>query len=292
MKNAKIRLSIVAGALVFAAVQSFASTEPQLPVPPNWDAFLTRPYALQIRNGHTQGMCVSSNAIYITLFKGIYKFDWFGRLIARVEAEPHQGDICLWNGRLYTAVALEEPVGQNHGRICVYDENLNRLNSVDFEKSADGIVCVDGILHVGLAPAHNPKKNRGNWFCKFDAETLKPVCEPFIFDHGYDVTYGIQNLATDGEKIYMNVYTPDKGTPNFFVMDKNLKVLSAHLFGYGHGFDVIGGGENGAPRFIYSLTINWMGPSQSLKPDPSAPQALLRFAEMRNGRMRDVTRYR
>jgi hypothetical protein len=287
MKKTMLLTIALLSATAFAAKRN-------LPVPPNWDPFLTRSGALNYRHGHTQGMCVTSNNVYMTLHKGIYKFDWYGRLLARVEAPPHQGDICWWNGRLYVAMCVPDNVPKR-GRIYVFDESLSLVKIGEFEKPADGIVCLDGVLYVGLGPVRDPStgkpKLRGNWFGKFDAETLEPLCEPFVVDHGYDVSAGVQNLATDGERIYMSVYTPEEDYPCFFVMDKDLKVLSAHVFGWRHGFDVIGGGKNGAVRFVHATTINWMAAGSKLKPDPSPPQALVRYAELKDGEIRDMTHW-
>lgn len=284
-----------AATIALAAVGCFAAlcAKAAQPVPPNWDPFLTRSGALRFLHGHTQGMCVASNAVYMTLHKGIYKFDWYGRLLAYVDAPAHQGDICLWKDRLYTAMCVPEDVPKR-GRIYVFDaENLNLLKMGEFEKPADGITCMDGVLIVGLGPVRDPGISanplRGNWFGKFDAETLEPLCEPFVVDHGYDVCAGVQNLATDGNLLYMNVYTPDEDYPCFFVMDRNFKVLSSHVFGWRHGFDLVGGGRDGAQRFVYALTINWMRPSQRQAPEPSPPQALLRYAELKNGEIRDIS---
>lgn len=261
------------------------------PFPLTMTPILTRSGALARNDGHVQGICVSSNAIYMTQQSGIYKFDWHGRLIARTNSEKHQGDICLWNGRLYTAFCKAENVPMR-GRIDVWDEQLNRLGSVEFEKPADGITCLDGVLYVGLGSVKNPKKPlRGNWFGKFDAETLAPLCEPFVVDHGFDTFCGVQNLATDGRLLYMNVYTPDEETPCFFVMDRNFKVISSHFFGWRHGMDVVGGGKEGAVRFIYAFTVNWLGDGVRLSEDPSLPQALMRYAELKDGRIRDITNY-
>ena len=288
----KMKLSSIAACALVSGV-AFAKM-PAPPVPPNWDPFLTRSGALQFRHGHTQGMCVTSNSVYLTLHKGIYKFDWYGRLRARVEAPPHQGDICWWNGRLYTSMCVPDDVPMR-GRIYVYDESLSLLKIKEFKLPADGITCLDGVLIVGLGPVRDralcPNPLRGNWIGKFDAETLEPIGEPFVLDHGYDVCAGIQNLATDGEKIYMSVYTPEEDYPCFFVMDRDLKVLSAHVFGWRHGFDLVGGGKDGATRFVHATTINWMGPSQHLKPDPSPPQALVRYAELKDGEIRDLTHW-
>ena len=144
-------------------------------------------------------MCVTSNAIYGTLHDGLYKFDWYGRMIMRVRADKHTGDICFWNGKLYTAVCGKQETPGHRGRIDVWDENLKLIKSSSFARSADGITCLDGVLYVGLGPARDPAKPfRGNYFGKFDAETLQPLCEPFLVDHGYDASAGVQNIATDG----------------------------------------------------------------------------------------------
>lgn len=250
---------------------------------------LTRSGAFAQLDGHVQGMCVSSNAVFMTQQSGIYKFDWYGRLLAHVDAERHQGDICLWKGLLYTAVCLPMDVPKR-GRIDVWSEDLVRVKSVEFRRSADGITCLDGVLYVGLGPvndANNPL--RGNWFGKFDAETLAPIGEPFIVDHGFDTCLGVQNLATDGRLLYMNVYTPDEETPCFFVMDRDFTVLQSHVFGWRHGIDVIGGGSDGAVRFVYAFTINWTGAWVRKSDDPLPPQALLRYAELKDGRICDIT---
>ena len=286
-----------AAMIALAAVGCFAAlcAKAAQPVPPNWDPFLTRSGALRFLHGHTQGMCVASNAVYMTLHKGIYKFDWYGRLLAYVDAPAHQGDICLWKDRLYTAMCVPEDVPKR-GRIYVFDaENLNLLKMGEFEKPADGITCMDGVLIVGLGPVRDPGISanplRGNWFGKFDAETLEPLCEPFLVDHGFDVSAGVQNMATDGEKLYINFYTPEEEYPCFFVFDKDFKVLQAHVFGWRHGVDLVGGGEPGAVRLIYALSINCWSQASKQQLDPAPSQTLFRYAELKDGKIRDITRY-
>ena len=260
------------------------------PVPPNWEPILTRPGALAKGSGHLQGMCVTSNAIYGTLHDGLYKFDWYGRMLMHVSAGKHQGDICFWNGKLYTAVCIPKNVPKR-GRIDVWDENLKRIASTEFTRSADGITCIDGVLYVGLGPAYRPTPLRGNYFGKFDAETLQPLCEPFIVDHGYDVTAGVQNMATDGEKLYVNFYTPEEDYPCFFVFDRDFKVLQAHVFGWRHGLDIVGGGEPGAVRLIYALSLNCWSKASMLQLDPAPSQTLFRYAELVDGKISDLTYY-
>ena len=276
---------------VICVVAFCAVASADFPVPPNWEPILTRPGALAMRSGHVQGFCVTSNAIYATLHDGLYKFDWYGRLLMHVSADKHQGDICYWNGKLYTAVCIPKDVPKR-GRIDVWDENLKKIGTTEFVRSADGIACIDGVLYVGLGPARDPAKPfRGNYFGKFDAETLQPLCEPFLVDHGYDVCAGVQNIATDGERLYINFYTPEENYPCFFVFDKDFKVLQSHVFGWRHGVDLVGGGEPGVVRLIYAVTLNCWSKASKLQLDPAPSQNLFLYAELKDGKISDLTRY-
>ena len=260
---------------------------------PSWDPRLTQAGAVKefVGNtwcGHVQGMCANSNALYFAYHTHIVKTDWCVHLIKRVEVERHTGDICLWEGRLYTAQCHAD-TGKGRGRIQVFDEELNFIKEVPLARPADGITCLDGVLYVGLGPAGTKDEPyRGNWYGKFDAETLKPLCEPFRLDHGYDCCSGVQNMTTDGKYIYANYYCPDEtaDTPCFIVFDRDMKVMGAHLFGWRQGMDVVPGGKDGAVRFVYCTTINWIGTKHN-----AAVQALVQFAELKNGRIRDISRH-
>ena len=282
---------IIFGMALAATAFNLGAAQPAPPIPPNWEPILTRPGTLAKGSGHVQGFCVTSNAIYATLHDGLYKFDWYGHLLMHVSADKHQGDICYWNGKLYTAVCIPKDVPKR-GRIDVWDENLKKIGTTEFVRSADGIACMDGVLYVGLGPARNPDKPfRGNYFGKFDVETLQPLCEPFLVDHGYDCSAGVQNIATDGERLYINFYTPEEDYPCFFVFDKDFNVLQSHVFGWRHGLDLVGGGEPGAVRLIYALTINCWSQASKQKLDPAPSQNLFRYAELKDGKIHDITRY-
>ena len=181
------KMMVIGGVCAF--VMGVSAAHPAPPIPPNWEPILTRPGALAKGSGHLQGMCVTSNAIYGTLHDGLYKFDWYGRMIMHVRADKHTGDICFWNGKLYTAVCGKQETPGHRGRIDVWDENLKKIGTTEFVRPADGIACMDGVLYVGLGPALIPDKPfRGNYFGKFDVKTLQPLCEPFLVDHGFDVS--------------------------------------------------------------------------------------------------------
>ena len=258
---------------------------------PSWNMVLSERGAVtEIINGtwcgHVQGMCVTSNAFYFAYHDQIVKTDWQGRFIARVETPIHTGDICAWNGCLYTAVS--KSTSEGNGRIQVFDEDLNLVRDAPIRRGADGITCLNGVIYIGLGPAGTTAQpHRGNWYGKYDAETLEPLCDPFRIDHGYDTSSGVQNMTTDGTYLYVNFYCPDEtaDTPCFVVFDKDMNVLDAHLFGWRQGLDVVPGGEDGAVRFAYCTTANWMSSGQR----PVLPvQAVVRFAELKDGAIRTI----
>ena len=80
---------------------------------PRWSPVLTAPDAVKKVidgrcPGHSQGMCATSNALFFSFHNQVVKTDWKGRFLKRVEAVPHGGDICHWNGRVYVG-AWEPP---------------------------------------------------------------------------------------------------------------------------------------------------------------------------------------
>ena len=262
---------------------------------PSWDPRLTeegavKEFVKKVWCGHVQGMCATSNALYFAYHTQIVKTDWQGRLLRRVMVVRHTGDICYWNGKLYTAVCHSDE-GNGRGRIQVFDEELNFIKETYLARPGDGITCLDGVLYVGLGPAGTKEEpHRGNWYGKFNAETLEPLCEPFRLDHGYDCSAGVQNMTTDGTYIYANYYCPDEtaDTPCFIVYDKDMNVKGAYLFGWRQGVDVVPGGKDGAVRFVYCTTINWIGSSHKC----TLPvQALIQFAELKDGKIRDISRH-
>ena len=75
------------------------------------------------------------------------------------------------------------------------------------------------------------------------------------------------------------------------MFEKNFKVLQAHVFGWRHGVDLVGGGEPGEVRLIYALNINCWSQASKLQLDPAPSQTLFRYAELKDGKIRDITRY-
>ena len=272
---------------------------------PSWQAFLSAPDAVKkIINekdgkcpGHSQGMCVTSNAFYFSFHNQIVKTDWKGLLLKRVTVVPHGGDICHWNGRVY--VGAWEPPKKKGEKGCtsirVYDadtlEPVKERRMPEWQNAADGITCLDGviILGMGMKDWNGSDKGHSNYYGKFDAETLEPIGKPFLVDHGEESSCGAQNICTDGTYIYSCYYTSDEAarTPNFIVYDKDFKVVGKHLFGWTHGVDVVPGGKDGAVRFAWATTLN----NNWDKSSPIVSQVLVRFAELKNGEISDMSKY-
>ena len=265
---------------------------------PSWDARITEQGAVKewigkTWCGHVQGMCVSSNAFYFSFHNQILKTDWYGREQRWVPVDVHGGDICIWNGRLYTGdVYVPKTKGEkNQARISVYDAEtlrpIKRRLLTEWSGAADAITCLDGVIYLGMGRESAPGNK--SWYGKYDAETLLPIGKPFIVDHGYDSTYGPQNLTTDGTYFYAAHYCSDEAakTPNFIVMDRDFSVVGRYAFGLGMGVDVVPGGRDGAVRFIYCTSINWM--AHEAKP-PLPVAALVQFAELKDGKIEDITR--
>ena len=63
----------------------------------------------------------------------------------------------------------------------------------DWHWGTDGITCLDGVIYMCMGAYAPDKTGHKNWYGKFDAETLKPIGEPFIVDHGEDSSCGSPN---------------------------------------------------------------------------------------------------
>ena len=267
---------------------------------PRWWAFLSAPDAVKkVVNGkcsgHSQGMCVTSNAFFFSFHNQIVKTDWKGRFLKRVEVVPHGGDICHWNGRVY--VGVWEPAAKKGEKGCtaikVYDaetlEPVKERRMPEWQNAADGITCLDGVIILAMGMETWGSDGRSNYFGKFDAETLEPIGKPFVVNHGEPSSCGGQNLTTDGTYIYVCYYMIDEAarTPNFIVFDKDFNVVGKHVFGWTHGVDVVPGGKDGAVRFAWCTTLNNNWDYDS----PIVPQMLVQFGELKDGRITDITKY-
>ena len=277
-------LTIAVCGLTLAAVA--APTASLAPIAIGSDAF-------DASFGHIQGACCSEDAIYLTQMKCLYKFDWSGKLLKKKSVISHTGDICFWQGEIYTSVAVYGGPNKGKGMIQVFDQELNLVRETLLDRSTDGITILDGVLYLGMGANHVPSKeaHRENLVGRFDPKTLKPLGERQIIDFGYVTNYGIQDISNDGKHVLCAFYSAKKDQPNFIAFDKDWKVVRADCTYYAsNGFDRLParfGGEN--PRFLRVKTVR---PPKS-KAAPKAARKLsvmIDFFEWADGKAVDITK--
>ena len=206
--------------------------------------------------GHVQGICVSPRAIYLARTHDIVKADWRGNILARVAATNHTGDICWWNGRIYSSIAGRK-AWAGKGRIQVFDEDLNLLRDVPTAKTMDGITCLGGVLHIGngvKAPPgmKEPREPHGtNLVIRYDAVTLEPLGDKEEISHGQNTCWGIQNLTTDGERLFARFYAPT-GCADTVIYTRDWKPIATMKVPLSsHGLEYLGGN-----LFLFCHTLN------------------------------------
>lgn len=178
-----------------------------------------------VRNGnHVQGFCADDDYIYVSQMIQLTKFDWKGKFVKKVDAPSHTGDICVYNGRIYAAVASwgpNVPKDAPKGGIYEYDTDLNFIRKVDFDQGLDGIAAIDGVLYAGYGP--NPMAGHyTNRFVRVDAKTLKTIDVKEIC-YGEKTAFGCQNATTDGKSLFAVFYNNDKP---LVVLDKDVGIIS------------------------------------------------------------------
>ena len=242
--------------------------------------------------GHIQGACCSEDAIYLSQMKCLYKFDWSGKLLKKKSVISHTGDICFWQGEIYTAVAVYGGTNRGKGMIQVFDQELNLVRETLLDRSTDGITILDGVLYIGMGSNHVPSReaHRENWAGRFDPKTLKPLGERQIIDFGYVTHYGIQDISNDGKHILCAFYSAKKGQPNFVAFDKDWKVVRADCTYYAsNGFDRLParfGGDQ--PRFFRVKTHR--APTDKANPKARRPLSVtIDFFEWKDDKPVDIT---
>ena len=242
--------------------------------------------------GHIQGACCSEDAIYLSQMKCLYKFDWSGKLLKKKSVISHTGDICFWQGEIYTAVAVYGGTNRGKGMIQVFDQELNLVRETLLDRSTDGITILDGVLYIGMGSNHVPSReaHRENWAGRFDPKTLKPLGERQIIDFGYVTHYGIQDISNDGKHILCAFYSAKKGQPNFVAFDKDWKVVRADCTYYAsNGFDRLParfGGDQ--PRFFRVKTHR--APTDKANPKARRPlSVIIDFFEWKDDKPVDIT---
>lgn len=160
---------------------------------------------------HLQGICTDDrSAIYWSWTDALVKTDSTGRILARVEAPSHQGDLCYHDGRLYVAVNLgkfNEPPGQAKSWVFVFDgetlAEIARHPVPEVVHGAGGIAYHQGkfIVVGGLPPGVDE-----NYLYEYDQEFR--FQKRHVLTSGY-TKMGVQTVAfADGAWWFGSYGTP------------------------------------------------------------------------------------
>lgn len=124
-------------------------------------------------SGHVQGVCLDEDCnIYWSWTTAIVKTDGRGKILKKVEAPTHQGDLCYVDGFIYVAVNLgkfNRPAGEADSWVYQYDaktlELVNKFEVQEAVHGAGGMEYVDGHFFVvgGL-----PKDGDRNFVYEYD----------------------------------------------------------------------------------------------------------------------------
>ena len=110
---------------------------------------------------HLQGVCTDGeDALYWSFTDVLVKTDLDGKVVKKVAAADHHGDLCFHDGKVYAAVNLgrfNRPAGEADSWVYVYDadtlEEVARHSVPEVVHGAGGIACRDGtFLVVGGLP--------------------------------------------------------------------------------------------------------------------------------------------
>jgi hypothetical protein len=216
--------------------------------------------AFDPKGGHIQGAAASDEALYLAQMTRICKFDWNGKMLKTLDVITHTGDVCWYDGCLYTSVAVYGGPNKGKGMIQVFDKNLDLQRETLIDRGTDGITLLDGTLYVGMGAKTQPSKepHRVNLFGRFDPVSLKETAPRQEVDYGFETHYGAQNMLTDGKILYVNFYGA-KGSPPFVAFDKDFKPLKTFRFGTGQGADFVPAARAAGKVRVFTIrtTGNW-----------------------------------
>ncbi|MDQ3393359.1 MAG: hypothetical protein M3512_04510 [Bacteroidota bacterium] len=188
-----------------------------------------------VYKGHLQGVATNgSYAIFWSWSDAIVKTGLDGKIIQKVSAPYHQGDLCFYDGKVYVAVNLgkfNEEEGQADSWIFVYDDNslkeVARHKVKELVHGAGGIAFYNNkFIVVGGLPAGHER----NYLYEYDINfNFK---KRHLVQSGY--TYkGIQTAAFINGDLWFGCY----GKPHIVIRtDKQFKNIRQYEFDASLGF--------------------------------------------------------
>lgn len=273
----KLLIAILAACL---AAQGFAAARIR--------AVYTVPGELNGIVGHVQGAACSTQGVYLSHAGGIYKIGWNGRLIRSCAAPIHLGDVAYADGRLYGALALRESVGGRKGMIRVWDEDLNVVGEHLLPDNIDGCAVIGDTIYYGL-DLYGPAPHRRCRIGRLARDGFRDL-GTVETDQGGPCHYGVQTMATDGERLFCGYYAAGSPPVTCAWFTPDLKACGGTpAFPCAEGFGRIPPSLflSEQPRFFAVRALG--GNSRAWHSITNPPQVRLDFYEWRGGQFHDVT---
>ncbi|NLY02821.1 MAG: hypothetical protein GXY83_42755 [Rhodopirellula sp.] len=200
-------------------------------------------------SGHLQGFDSDGEFIYWSMFTTLIKTDYVGRVVAQRPVDPHHGDCCVHEGKIY--VATENRTKERRGLyINVYDcRDLAAVKEfpVDFHNGGiDGITFANGFFYVGEGKDKKSERDF-NWIHKF---TPTFVLVEKIKIPGKTI-YGIQAMTFADEFFWLGTYGKDRT----YQCDARLNVIAYHAVDVSVGAFGLPKGKNGEIRLMVARNV-------------------------------------
>jgi hypothetical protein len=196
---------------------------------------------------HVQGVCSNGrDALYWSWTDALVKTDLSGKVLRRVPADDHQGDLCHHAGKIYVAVNLgkfNRPAGEADSWVYIYDaatlKEERRVAVPELVHGAGGMAC-DGkrFLIVGGLPDNVDE----NYLYEYDLNLKFQRRHVLASGHTH---LGIQTAEFDGQSWWLGCY----GSPAILLRaDAGLQLSSRWEFNASVGLIHLG-----ADRFLVAV---------------------------------------
>lgn len=203
-------------------------------------------------SGHLQGFDSDGKFIYWSIFTNLIKTDYAGKVVAQRPVDPHHGDCCVHEGKIY--VATENRTKEKRGLyVNVYGcKDLAPIKEfpIDFHNGGiggiDGITFANGFFYVGEGKGKNSDREF-NWIHKFTPDFV-PVEKIKIPGK---TTYGIQAMTFADGYFWLGTYSKERT----YQCDAQLKIIAHHTVDVSVGVFGLPKGKNGETRLMVARNV-------------------------------------
>jgi hypothetical protein len=222
-------------------------------------------------SGHLQGFDSDGSFIYWSMFTKLFKTDFTGRVIAERDVDPHHGDCCVHDGKIY--VATQNRTKERRGVFINVYTSADLASAGEFpiefpfEGGIDGITFAKDFFYVGEG---KPKESEQdfNWIHKF---TPAFVAVGKIKVPG-QTAYGIQTITFAHGFFWLGTYSKERT----YQCDPEFKLLAHHAVDISVGAFALPKGPGGEPRLMVA---------RNLKKENGRWSASAAPAVLKNGRL-------